>query len=381
MSDPEGKSNARAILTLTIENELLQCKLRPYSMPQLARTVKIGIYHKKEVSTANLIEKRGYYLSSLVGDFDMDEDFYSALVNTADNSLILAGGTYAGYFYSTDEDKNKLTDIFSSENTKLDNECDDRKEFEFDDNIQNKSNDDIPTKANSCKETDSCERCKDCIYKEYFYSNQKTDCGNDINNDEDNHMEMIENENSPTDNISLDNDILNQQEEINSTNSNNLSKDKSDNQVSSTNQSKYNISVNINKEDLTLKNNEDKLESSKGNEQKEPIKVSQNILDSIVSQFEYVFANFPENSELNALLENAKFVKIDENGEEYSIGSIYENDEMKYICYAVRANYNQPAPIELGQFYQWLPIDSLDPLSNGYYIVYQDAKDLKIIEV
>ena len=60
---------------------------------------------------------------------------------------------------------------------------------------------------------------------------------------------------------------------------------------------------------------------------------------------------------------------------------IYEEDEMRYICYAVMCTYNQPAPKELGDHYQWLPLDKEDPLSEGYYIVFQDAQDLKIVDL
>ena len=59
----------------------------------------------------------------------------------------------------------------------------------------------------------------------------------------------------------------------------------------------------------------------------------------------------------------------------------YKDEEMKYICYAVMCNYNTPAPTELGDYYQWLPLDKEDPLSEGYYIVFQDASDLKILEL
>jgi hypothetical protein len=84
---------------------------------------------------------------------------------------------------------------------------------------------------------------------------------------------------------------------------------------------------------------------------------------------------------LTTLIPNSKFVKINENQEQYSIGAIYQDNEMKYICYAVFKTYNTPAPEEIGKHYQWLPIDNQDPLSDGYYIVFQDTTDLKIVEL
>ena len=81
------------------------------------------------------------------------------------------------------------------------------------------------------------------------------------------------------------------------------------------------------------------------------------------------------------LISNSKFVKINENGNNYSIGAIFEGVEMKYICYAVKCEYNAQVPSEIGEHYQWLPLDKEDPMSEGYYVVFQDAKDLKIVEM
>ena len=102
------------------------------------------------------------------------------------------------------------------------------------------------------------------------------------------------------------------------------------------------------------------------------------MLQKIIPQFDYIFKNYSPNDELNKLVENGKFVKME--GGDYSLGAIYESDQIKYICYAVKCNYNTPAPSEIGEHYQWLPLNSTDPLSEGYYIVFQDAEDLKIIE-
>ena len=105
------------------------------------------------------------------------------------------------------------------------------------------------------------------------------------------------------------------------------------------------------------------------------------IKHSLIPQFKYVFENYPNDDVLNNLIPNSKFVKIEENQSSYSIGAIYDEEEMKYICYAVLCNYNSPVPEELGEHYQWLPLDKEDPLSEGYYIVFQDAVDLKIVDI
>ena len=90
----------RGILTIFEEDGLLQCRLRLYNTPKLTRFCKLGIYHNSEVFSANLLEKNNTYTSSMVGDFNIDNDFYSAIIDTENNNqVILSGGTYAGFFF------------------------------------------------------------------------------------------------------------------------------------------------------------------------------------------------------------------------------------------------------------------------------------------
>lgn len=265
-SQTENKSG-RAILTLYDEDELLKCRMRLYNTPKLTRQAKIGIYHQNQVYKANLIERGGAYESSLVGDFDFDQDFYSAIINTENNNqVLLAGGTYAGFFFNDNS-------VFSSEN-------------------------EVETAENNSAENttpNSCSMCENCKYKEYFYAEKQS----------------------------------------------------------------------IPPEPTPAKESEFESELTR----------------ALAPQFDYVFANYPANTELNSLLPNSKFAMVKENQKEYSIGAIYENNEMKFICYATKCDYNAPPPAELGPHFQWLPIDKEDPLSMGYYLVFQDAKDLKIIDI
>lgn len=305
-------STSRAILSLYIEDELLKCKIRLYNTNKLNATTKIGIYHNDQVYKANLLEKYGTYESSFVGDFDLNNDFYCAIIDT-NNNVILSGGTYSGYFFS---------------NTELFNTTDEETEEIIDCEID---------------KCDEYEKCKTCKYKQFFYDNQE-------NSEENNSLS----------NQSLTNETKLTTQDI---------------------QTYAEIKNIDNTEILTeppkTENNNTKTPANKIEKQEVP----KNFLSSIIPQFKYIFDNYPQDQELNTLLENAKFVKINENNEQYSIGTINENDTIKYICYAVKCNYNTPAPIEIGEHYQWLPLDKDDPLSEGYYIVFQDAIDLKILEI
>lgn len=287
-----NNQNGRGILTLYQEDDLLKCKLRLYNVKKLNRYCKLGIYHNNEVFSANLIDRNGFYESSMVGNFDMDTDFYAAIIDTSENNaVILAGGTYAGYYF------------------------DDNSVF---DNLQNNDDNTINSTLN-IDDKIAEDKCANCEYKKCFYESS-------------NELKSINIEN-------------------------NLNEDK--------------------KIETTVSNT-DKNENS---EAAKDTNTAPTILESIIPQFNYIFENYPADTDLNSLISNSKFVKLNEGNEQYSIGAIYEDEQIKYICYAVKCNYNSPAPEELGNNYQWLPLDREDPLSEGYYIVYQDAVDLKIVEI
>lgn len=321
----------RGILTLYEEDDLLKCKIRLYNIKPLNRYCKLGIYHNSEVFSANLLEKEGAYHSSFVGDFDMNKDFFCALVDTSkNNEVIVSGGTYSGYYF------NNQTDIFD----KIEKE---QPHFTLGkENVTLSEAEGSPKKNTILYQGDSssplyytqndieqeCKAdCEHCKYKEYFYSMQEN-----VERIEEN-LEDYKYQDTMKTNAKIESSIKSASEEKNI----------------------------INKNEIKKENN--------------------NILSSLISQFDYVFNNYNPDETLNNLIANGKFVKIEENQEQYSIGAIYEEEKMKYICYAVYSNYNTPAPNEIGEHYQWLPIDKEDPLSEGYYIVFQDANDLKIVEM
>lgn len=289
ISNP-NKNAGRGILTLFEEDNLLKCKLRLYETEKLNKYAKIGIYHKNEVYTANLLEKGGVYFSSLVGNFDMESDFYCAIIKTDNNNeVLLAGGTYAGYYFNN-------TSVFENNNVE-------------DKSQPEQSVEDKPQP----KQEDDCDKCAHCKYKEYFYNSN---------------CELFE---AP------------QPEAV--------------------------------AQDALTEAPKPVL----NNPQLKKAETPPTIIEQIVPQFKYIFENYSANEELNKLIENGKFVSMAEGN--YSLGAIYKNQQIEYICYAVKCRYNSTPPEELGKNYQWLPLDREDPLSDGYYMVFQDAKDLKIIEI
>ena len=298
ISAPE-ENNTRGILTLFQEDDLLKCRLRVYNLEKISRYCKLGIYHQNEVFSANLIERNNVYESSFVGNFDIDQDFYTALIDTEkNNQVLLAGGTYQG-FYFNDNSVFLESENFSNSQTKQ---------------IAKQE------KKNEEKCNGNCDKCENCVYKKAFYL--KSDNGN----------------------VNLENQLENSELEENLQVQENAVYEK----INQTTLTKHEI---------------------------------ENFVTSIIPQLEDLFRIYPQDADLNHLVENSKFVQINENGEKFSIGAIYKEEEIKYICYAIKREYNIKPPEELGKNYQWLPLDTEDPLSEGYYVVFQDVADLKIVEL
>ncbi len=97
--------------------------------------------------------------------------------------------------------------------------------------------------------------------------------------------------------------------------------------------------------------------------------------DEIKDHVDKLFRDNPTEDYLQKLLPNSKFVRValDENNY-YVFGIIYENDEIKYICYGVPGIYQKNPPRQLSGAPVWFPIDQEKPEGFGYWLSYQDAE-------
>lgn len=97
--------------------------------------------------------------------------------------------------------------------------------------------------------------------------------------------------------------------------------------------------------------------------------------EMIAEQLEELFDKYPREHHLENLIDQSKWVKINYNNDDryYVVGIIYNNNDIKYICYGVPGEYNTEPPKELKDYSQWLPVDVTNPYENGYWVMYQDA--------
>lgn len=123
---------------------------------------------------------------------------------------------------------------------------------------------------------------------------------------------------------------------------------------------------------------EDEVEKTIDSELDDP----KSFFDLIGGQVDELFEKYPHDENLAKMIPNSKWVRVDfdQSGKEYLFGLLYENSELKYICYGVPGTYSQEPPEELRKFSQWLPLDPADP-ETGYWVMFQDAETGDSIEI
>lgn len=118
------------------------------------------------------------------------------------------------------------------------------------------------------------------------------------------------------------------------------------------------------------------IEKTIDKELKNEFKSDGKFYNMIADQLQELFDRYPPEDNLNKLIENSYWVKIeaDIDNRQYVVGTIKNNNDVKYICYGVPGNYHQEPPVEMREYSQWYPIDIKDPFNNGYWVMYQDAE-------
>lgn len=108
--------------------------------------------------------------------------------------------------------------------------------------------------------------------------------------------------------------------------------------------------------------------------------------EAISPQFEQMFLENEHCTDVEGLIQNSLWVKVfdeEENTSKYILGKIFdESGNLKYICYGEPAqNANEiPNTVDL-DYAQWLPLTPENENSNGYYLMFQDAKTGQTLKV
>ena len=127
------------------------------------------------------------------------------------------------------------------------------------------------------------------------------------------------------------------------------------------------------------KSNEEEMDSSLFESTEEEIEeiIDRNLggefYEMIHEQIEELFNKFPRDEDLQRLIPNSKWVKVDyeNNGKDYVFGLLFDNEKVNYICYGVPGSSENLPPEEIRKYSQWMPIN--DENNTGYWLMYQSA--------
>ena len=93
-------------------------------------------------------------------------------------------------------------------------------------------------------------------------------------------------------------------------------------------------------------------------------------------QIDKLFEKFPVETNLQRLMPDSKWVKVDyeDDGDFYVFGLMYDGTgQVKYVCYGVPAIYEETPPQELTGYPVWVSLDKENDSRFGYWLTYQDA--------
>ena len=318
----------RGILTIDGSVKFLVGKLRTYNLTLSPSEVVVGIYYKGKVLRASLrAVERGAYAFNLDGDFrDMSDIYFAFLVG---QQVVLCGGTYG----------DSIVDIkqmlFESQNhtpaSELDyeeaSEEDVRNFFMKEENISRLEGEELIHKKNTNVDIHAMPYM-DSINVDTFGESAVYPITTPVDNVAMNEVS------TPT-----DNDIDTESEPVN-------------------------IGI--------LPEQEQTADSE-----------ISDFFDNINAQLDELMHNYPADDELNAIVPDAKFVRITDNesGENYILGIIYQEGEPRYLAYGIPGTYDSDPPEQMKGKCQWLPTDLTDPLSDGYYIIYQDTHTGNLVNI
>jgi hypothetical protein len=368
LSNSENLSNnaPKGILTLSKDEHQIQGKIRLYNLAPLPQSTKVGLYVNEKVHISPLTYKHNCYTFGIQENIDIEQSIYCALIDTANNKqVLLEGGSFNG-FYFTDSPFDAILET---------------KDEQLEQTINKAIND-----SESCP---NCN-CANCEYKQHFYNNYSNNESQNISNNENSPSQHIKDDayfnppiqsNAPKDifDDTIQSNIVDKlkNEIMDDLSQSSYQFDDICNDIIGAKSVQNNNIVNSNK--YTEPTN-----TPTYHEQHENLKVENQeqleFLNDIIYQLDELLTHNPADELLNSIIPNSKFVKV-ESESSYVLGVIYENKMLKYIAYGVPASYNELPPKDLGQHYQWLPLNPRDVMSDGYFMIFQEALNGNLVEI
>ena len=95
---------------------------------------------------------------------------------------------------------------------------------------------------------------------------------------------------------------------------------------------------------------------------------------SIKRELDELFASYPEDKTLCGAFQYSKWVRLKgtEDAPSYLVGALYEEEKVKYICYALAAQDKDTPPEEIKKVCSFVPISCLVD-AEGFFVIFQSA--------
>ena len=92
------------------------------------------------------------------------------------------------------------------------------------------------------------------------------------------------------------------------------------------------------------------------------------------AELDELFLKFPKDNSLSKIFPNGTFCKIYYSEDKYyTVGTVLEEGEVKYICYGVPGKYSTEPPKNLKEYCSFVPLSIFDLQGEGFWMMFQDA--------
>ncbi|MDR3263299.1 MAG: hypothetical protein LBT30_03220 [Clostridiales bacterium] len=101
--------------------------------------------------------------------------------------------------------------------------------------------------------------------------------------------------------------------------------------------------------------------------------------ENIKTHLDGMLSLYPEETRLNKLILNGKFVRINYDAENYYVVGVYRKDgQARYICYGIPGEFAVKPAGRLKEISRWFPSDFNCAYKSGYWLIFQKAEDGEI---
>ena len=322
---------AKAILSLKGKKG----EIKFYNMRELPKSLAVGIKQSGKVSKFPLNICGGVGVFDSQNKLNVEEPLVCAVVDVSNafcpELLLCSNGV------EKEENKNIETAFVQGEPEDRSTLYEETTDSEIDDLIDQNLKDDL-----SCHYYDACANCR---YKKAFY-------------EEDNYQKNTKVSANQIQNVNNCEDISERKTSL---------QDKK-------------LSPKDKELDNSSNSEEPAFEEERNLEDKKEEKAGEIFYDQIRPQIEILFSQYPRDENLEKLVPNSRWVKVNYEGNEecYELGIICDDEgKEEYICYGIPSNDSQNPPKSIEEYAKYLKLSH----TEGLWVACQDAKTGETIKL